>query len=63
MKLSLRKMKANGRRDEQILLDSLEEALMKDTNAKGGMTVTENNEIATVSFQILLYLKNFQRYC
>jgi len=63
MKLSLRKMKANGRRDEQILLDSLEEALMKDTNAKGGMTVTENNEIATVSFQTLPYLKNFRRYC
>jgi len=50
MKLLLRKAKANGRRDQQILLDNLENALI-DTNAKGGVTVTENNEIATVSFQ------------
>jgi len=51
MKLSLKRTKAKGRRDEQILLDSLEDALIKDANAKGGVTVTENNEIATVSFQ------------
>ena len=51
MKLSLRKAKASGRRDEQILLDTLEDALTKDLNAKGGITVNENNEVATVSFQ------------
>jgi len=40
MKLSLRKMKANGRRDEQ---DSLEDALTKNANTKDGVTVTEKN--------------------
>ena len=36
---------------EQILLDTLEDALTKDSDAKGGITVNESNEIATVSFQ------------
>ena len=50
MKLSLRKAKASGRRDEQILLDTLEDALTKDSNAKGGITVNENDKVATMSF-------------
>ena len=51
LKLLMKKMKAGGRRDEQILIDSLEDALEKDTGAKGGITVNENNEIATMSYQ------------
>ena len=49
--MSLQKVKATGRKDEQILLDTLEDALRKDSNAKGGITVNENNKIATVSLQ------------
>ena len=66
MKLSLRKAKASGTRDEQILLDTLEDALTKDSNAKGGIIVNKNDEVATVSFQSgerSILLKNFQRYC
>ena len=63
----LRKVKASGRKDEQILLDTLEDALSKDSSAKGGIMVNENNEIATVSFQFgekcPSCLKNFPRYC
>ena len=40
----MKKMKACGRRDEQILIDSFEDASEKDTGAKGGITVNENNE-------------------
>ena len=51
LKLLMKKKKTGGRNDEQILIDSLEDALIKDTGAKGGITVNENNEIATVSYQ------------
>ena len=34
----------NGRRDEQILLDSLENALKQDPAAKGGVTVNEDDQ-------------------
>jgi len=51
LKLLMKKAKAGGRRDEQVLIDVLEDALEKDIGAKGGITVNENNEIATVSYQ------------
>jgi len=49
----MKKAKEGGRRDEQVLIDLLEDALVEDTGAKGGITVNENNEIifATVSYQ------------
>ena len=51
MKAKVKEVTKDGRRDEQILLDSLEDALTKDTNAKGGVSVTEDNVVAMVAFQ------------
>ena len=47
----MKQTKTGGRRDEQVLIDLLEDTLEKDTSAKGGITVNQNNEIATVSYQ------------
>ena len=51
LKLLMKQTKAGGRRDEQVLIDLLEGTLEKDTSAKGGITVNQNNEIAIVSYQ------------
>ena len=40
-----------GRKDEQILLDSLENALKQDPTAKGGITIDENDQVSIVHFQ------------
>lgn len=40
MKNKGKRMTGDGRRDEQIHLDSLEDALVSDTNAKGGVIIT-----------------------
>ena len=51
MKAKLKQSAKNGRRDEQILLDSLENALKQDSAAKGGVTVNEDDQISIVHFQ------------
>ena len=66
MKLLLRKAKASGRKAEQM--DTLKDALTQDSNAKGGITVDENDEVAMILCHFSLKkcpscLKNFQRYC
>ena len=67
VKLLLRKAKASGRKAEQILLDTLKDALTQDSNAKGGIIVDENDEVAKILCHFSLKkcpscLKNFQRY-
>ena len=51
MKAKMKIATRNGRRDEQILLDSLESALKQDLSAKGGVTVNEDDQISIVHFQ------------
>lgn len=51
LKLLMKQTKTGGRTDEQVLIYLLEDTLEKDTGAKGGITVNQNNEIATVSYQ------------
>ena len=54
--------KTGGRNDEQILVDALEDALAKDTGAKGGITVNENNEIDTVLYQSAQMCVLFEKF-
>ena len=51
MKAKIKQEAKQGRRDEQILLDSLEDALKQDAAAKGGVTVTEDDQVSIVHFQ------------
>ena len=50
MKAKMKQSAKNGKRDEQILLDSLESALKQDSAAKGGVTVNEDDQISIVHF-------------
>ena len=64
MKAKMKQSAKNGRRDEQILLHSLENAIKQDSAAKGGVTVNEDDQISIVHFQSgqmseLYYLSNF----
>ena len=51
MRAKIKQEAKQGRRDEQILLDSLEDALKQDAAAKGGVTVTEDDQVSIVHFQ------------
>lgn len=51
MMAKMRESTKDRRRDEQILLDSLEKVLKEDVNAKGGVTVNEDNQLSIVHFQ------------
>ena len=51
MKAKMREATKDGRRDEQMLFDSLETLLKEDVHAKGGVTVNEDNQLSIVHFQ------------
>ncbi len=51
LKAKIKEDAKKGRRDEQILLDSLQDALTKDAKAKGGIAVNEDDELAVLYFQ------------
>ena len=61
MKAKMKQSAKNERRDEQILLHSLENAIKQDSAAKGGVTVNEDDQISIVHFQSgqMSYLSNF----
>ena len=48
MKTKLRELERQGRTDAQITIDKLSHALQSDPNVKGGIVVTETNELAVL---------------
>ena len=51
MKIKLRELERQGRTDAQITIDKLSHALQSDPNVKGGIVVTETNELAVLYYQ------------
>lgn len=51
MKAKIKKVEKGGRRDQQVLLDTLDDALKNDSQAKGGIVVNEENELAIMYYE------------
>ena len=51
MKLKVKELEIQGRTDAQMTIDKLSTALQSDPNAKGGVIVTEENELAILYYQ------------